>query len=325
METNVMTKLVSTSGKQCTCCGEVKALTEFYKKKASKDGLQSYCKSCVKAQVKAYYEANRKEKKVYGKAYREANKDKVKTKKKAYHEANRGAKAIYNRKHRLQVQGVEYSLPDSFWDMDHKCPVTGKVLNMKAGVGKGMGNFGAIMWSPTGSLDSYCTYVLHPKYKNLFANLNNDELIDFSLWVLNDFSPLYRAPKLQEDKKVFMQWFHSIKHRAAKQDIYFDLNPFTLVVPQVCPVLGIPLERGIGGSTPHSPSVDRLVSELGYTDSNINVVSNKVNTAKANLTVDDMYEITQWLTSVALYAETEQRIKELHDDITNQLRQEGTG
>jgi hypothetical protein len=44
--------------KQCYCCGEVKPLSEFHKNKAAKDGLHSYCKSCVKASNKAYREAN---------------------------------------------------------------------------------------------------------------------------------------------------------------------------------------------------------------------------------------------------------------------------
>lgn len=32
--------------KKCTFCGEVKPVTEFYKKSKSKDGYQTYCKAC---------------------------------------------------------------------------------------------------------------------------------------------------------------------------------------------------------------------------------------------------------------------------------------
>ena len=34
--------------KQCTKCGEVKPISEFYRRTASKDGYQPYCKSCLK-------------------------------------------------------------------------------------------------------------------------------------------------------------------------------------------------------------------------------------------------------------------------------------
>lgn len=35
--------------KRCAKCGEVKPVSEFYKSKESKDGLQSYCKECHRA------------------------------------------------------------------------------------------------------------------------------------------------------------------------------------------------------------------------------------------------------------------------------------
>jgi len=74
--------------KTCTKCGETKPTTEFYKKSAARDGLRNQCKSCKKAQQKAWHEANREEKKASSKAYREANPEKIKARRKAYHEAN---------------------------------------------------------------------------------------------------------------------------------------------------------------------------------------------------------------------------------------------
>lgn len=43
--------------KQCSKCGEVKTTTEFNKKSASRDGLQSQCKHCVKI----YFQSNQNE------------------------------------------------------------------------------------------------------------------------------------------------------------------------------------------------------------------------------------------------------------------------
>ena len=37
--------------KTCACCGETKATSEFYRSRKSKDGLQSYCKSCATTSV----------------------------------------------------------------------------------------------------------------------------------------------------------------------------------------------------------------------------------------------------------------------------------
>lgn len=86
--------------KKCSTCKIKKELTEFNKRKASKDGLRSQCKSCEKAYYEAnkdkikvrekdYRESNKDKKKVYFKAYREANKDKINDYQKEWYEANR--------------------------------------------------------------------------------------------------------------------------------------------------------------------------------------------------------------------------------------------
>lgn len=59
--------------KQCTKCGETKPLSEFYKRKASKDGLASRCKECVAKYGKAWYKNNKEHCAAVSKAYHEAN------------------------------------------------------------------------------------------------------------------------------------------------------------------------------------------------------------------------------------------------------------
>lgn len=66
--------------KQCTKCNQTKELTEFSKRKPSKDGLGYKCKACKKqyhqdnaehisAQRKQYYQANKEHKAEYMKQY----------------------------------------------------------------------------------------------------------------------------------------------------------------------------------------------------------------------------------------------------------------
>ena len=75
--------------KVCNKCNEGKPLSEYYKRKASKDGLQYHCKSCVKAARKAHYEANREKALAASKAYYEANRESHNAYSRAYYEANR--------------------------------------------------------------------------------------------------------------------------------------------------------------------------------------------------------------------------------------------
>ena len=72
--------------KTCSKCGQTKSTTEFNKDRRNKrDGLQSYCKACIKA----YYEANRERQAAANKAWHEANRER----RAAYYEANRERRA----------------------------------------------------------------------------------------------------------------------------------------------------------------------------------------------------------------------------------------
>ena len=44
--------------KQCSCCKKYKSLQSFYKRTASKDGYQSYCKQCSKEYYKERHTDN---------------------------------------------------------------------------------------------------------------------------------------------------------------------------------------------------------------------------------------------------------------------------
>ena len=51
--------------KKCTDCGEIKPITEFYKRKESKDGHQSICKECSKRYNQKWNRDNKERKKKY--------------------------------------------------------------------------------------------------------------------------------------------------------------------------------------------------------------------------------------------------------------------
>ena len=75
--------------KVCTKCNEDKPLSEYGKRKDSKDGHRNDCKVCRNAEKKAYYEANREKVLATEKARYEANREEILAEKKAYREANR--------------------------------------------------------------------------------------------------------------------------------------------------------------------------------------------------------------------------------------------
>ena len=81
---------------------------------------------------------------------------------------------------------------------------------------------------------------------------------------------------------------------ARKIGVPFSLTPEDIVIPEKCPVLDIPLEFSKDRKRKdNTPSVDRLVPELGYVPENIRVISWKANALKNDMSLEEckkMYE-----------------------------------
>ena len=89
-------------------------------------------------------------------------------------------------------------------------------------------------------------------------------------------------------KKLLAQ----IKHRCRRSGIAFNLRPENVVVPERCPVLGMPLVWGWDsrerGYRDNSPSIDRLDQSGGYTADNIVVVSHRANRLRSDASVTEL-------------------------------------
>lgn len=92
--------------------------------------------------------------------------------------------------------------------------------------------------------------------------------------------------------------FYNAKQRAKKFNLPFDIEPSDVVIPTVCPAIGIPIEatvQGRRGFHPNSPSIDRVVPELGYVKGNICVISNKANWIKRDATAAELRAIADYV------------------------------
>ena len=72
-----------------------------------------------------------------------------------------------------------------------------------------------------------------------------------------------------------------------------------IVIPDVCPVLGIPLHREERGTWMNAPSVDRIDSSRGYTPDNIIIVSRRANILKRDATPDEMRKLAEFYSRYA--------------------------
>lgn len=84
------------------------------------------------------------------------------------------------------------------------------------------------------------------------------------------------------------------RRRAKEKHLPFALKYSDINIPEHCPVLGIPLFRGKGKQSYNSPSLDRIVPELGYVPSNVVVVSLRANRLKSNASLDELRAIAKF-------------------------------
>src|SRR5258707_4659198 len=96
-----------------------------------------------------------------------------------------------------------------------------------------------------------------------------------------------------EDPRVAL--FAAARRRAGEDDLPFNLQLEDIVVPVRCPVLGIDLIRGKGAVHDCSPTLDRIIPELGYVRGNIFVMSAKANRIKSNATAEEVLQVAIWL------------------------------
>lgn len=81
---------------------------------------------------------------------------------------------------------------------------------------------------------------------------------------------------------------NAARQRAREQGFPFSITLDDIVVPEVCPYIGLPLIRGFGCQTRQSPSLDKIIPQLGYVPGNVQVVSMLANSMKRDATPEEL-------------------------------------
>lgn len=84
------------------------------------------------------------------------------------------------------------------------------------------------------------------------------------------------------------QLFDKAKQRASQKNIPFNITKSDIVIPTYCPLLNIPIIIGNGKVCSGSPSLDRIIPSKGYVKGNIIVISHRANTAKNDLSIEEL-------------------------------------
>lgn len=104
-----------------------------------------------------------------------------------------------------------------------------------------------------------------------------------------------RFPDPISNKPEYILW-QQAKTRAKKEHLPFDIEYTDIVIPKFCPVFSnVELKKNVGCPGDDSPSVDKIIPELGYVKGNICVISFKANSIKRDATIDEMRKILDYM------------------------------
>lgn len=86
------------------------------------------------------------------------------------------------------------------------------------------------------------------------------------------------------------------KRRALVSGLDFDISLEDIVIPDACPILGIPLNMNSGrpGAFKNSPSLDRKDNSKGYTKDNVWVISQQANAMKGASNNCELKRFAEW-------------------------------
>lgn len=104
--------------------------------------------------------------------------------------------------------------------------------------------------------------------------------------------------KLQHLKR----YLQNARSRALRDSVPFDLTLQDLmdVATDECPIFHTPFvwgtsKLGKGRTRPNSPTLDRILPELGYVKGNVAFLSYRANRIKDNGTMQEHYDIADWI------------------------------
>lgn len=145
--------------------------------------------------------------------------------------------------------------------------------------------------NPQQSKDSYC------KVCRIEYNRSRKDITNARRREKNSTGPKYRERvcrirRESHRRKIETAMFNRAKRRARLKNLEFDIELPDIVIPEVCPILGIPIFCGKRGDYGNSPTIDRKDNSKGYTKGNIGIISMKANTMKNDLSIEELLRLS---------------------------------
>lgn len=128
----------------------------------------------------------------------------------------------------------------------------------------------------------------HAEKAKVYRKEHREEIAEKkAVWTKND-------RKVSLVKHLLVQ----ARNRAKKKGVPFSISKDDIEIPTHCPVFGVEMHIAEGKAAPNSPSLDRIVPELGYVPGNVAVISHRANMLKSNATIAELEAVVEWMKKV---------------------------
>lgn len=130
-------------------------------------------------------------------------------------------------------------------------------------------------------------------HKQWYESHKEEKLAKNAEWKENNKDQYKQSERNRYERDYAKMLWRGARERAVKKGIPFDIDVEDIVIPTVCPILGIQIYPGFrkeNGNrfSDNSPSLDRIDNTKGYTKGNVMVISWRANRLKGNATIEEL-------------------------------------
>lgn len=97
-----------------------------------------------------------------------------------------------------------------------------------------------------------------------------------------------KRDSIKKDIPYKQGMLNAAKKRAYQKNLPFNITIDDIIIPEVCPILEVPLIMGTKGNYEYTPSLDRIDNSKGYTKDNVMVISKKANSMKNSASLTEL-------------------------------------
>ena len=91
------------------------------------------------------------------------------------------------------------------------------------------------------------------------------------------------------------RFLYTLRSRAKRAGMEFNLTEEDVLIPDVCPILKIPLFFPDNGRSDNTPSADRVDNSKGYIKGNVRFISLAANIRKGDMTIEQVERLLSYM------------------------------